>query len=126
MNKRDKILLSVWLFLYVLALVAFHVTYEYTTYWEEEATVVIRYSLLYFAIGIVLYFVLRKRSIYRISDWSIKQTSIVVAYASALKAILCICPFLYYGYFSSVIPFSHTIAWASVSLFFFTLYKNMQ
>lgn len=126
MSNRDKIFLSVWLLVYVTALVVFHATYEYTTYWEEETTAVIRYSLLYFAIGFVLYLVLRKRSIYRISDWSIKQTAKVVAYASALKAILFICPFFYYGYFSSVIPFSLTIAWATMSIFFFTLHKNMQ
>lgn len=126
MNKRDKIFLGVGLLVYAIALVIFHTTYDYATYFEEEATVVICYSLLYIAIALIVYYALKKRTMLNISNLTIKASTKIVAYASVLKAILCIIPILIDGYFSSVIPFSYTIAWLVISVFFFTLHKNMQ
>ena len=126
MNKRDKIFLGVGLLVYAIALVIFHTTYDYAKYIEEEATVIIRYSLLYIAIAFIVYYALKKRTMLNISNLTIKASTKIVAYASALKAILCIIPILIDSYFSSVIPFSYTIAWLVISVFFFTLHKNMQ
>lgn len=126
MNRRDKILLGAGVLVYIIALVAFHATYDYAIYFEEEVTVIIRYSLLYIAVALVIYYVQKKGAKYSISNLTIKATAKIVAYASTLKAILCISPVLIDGYFSSVIPFSHTIAWLVISVFFFTLHKNMQ
>ena len=126
MSRRDKILLSAGVLVYIIALVFFLATYDYAIYFEEEVTVIIRYSLLYIAVALVIYYVQKKGAKYSISNLTIKATAKIVACASALKAILCISPVLIDGYFSSVIPFTHTIAWAAVSFFFFTLHKNMQ
>ena len=111
---------------YVIALIVFHATYDYTTYFEEEATVIIRYSLLYIAVALILYYMLKRRAKFSISNLTIKAATKIVAYASALKAILCICPVLINGYFVSAIPFGYTIAWLVISVFSFTLHKNMQ
>lgn len=126
MSKRDKIFVGAVVLVYVLALVVFHATYDYTTYFEEEATVIIRYSLLYIAVTLILYYILKRRAKFCISNLTIKAATKIVAYASALKAILCICPVLIDGYFVSAIPFGYTIAWLVISVFFFTLHKNMQ
>ncbi len=126
MDKRDKISLGVGFFVYAIALVIFHTTYDYATYFEEEAIVIIRYSLLYIAIALIVYYAFKKRTMLNISNLTIKASTKIVAYASVLKAILCIIPILIDGYFSSVIPFSYTIAWLVISVFFFTLHKNMQ
>ena len=126
MSKRDKIFVGAVVLVYVIALVVFHVTYDYTTYFEEEADVIIRYSLIYIAVALILYYILMRRAKFSISNLTIKTTTKIVAYASALKAILCICPVLINGYFVSAIPFGYTIAWLVISVFFFTLHKNMQ
>lgn len=126
MNKRDKIFFGVGLLVYAIALVIFHTTYDYATYFEEEADVIIRYSLLYIAVALILYYILMRRAKFSISNLTIKTTTKIVAYASALKAILCISPVLIDGYFVSAIPFGYTIAWLVISVFFFTLHKNMQ
>ncbi len=126
MSKRDKIFVGAVVLVYVIALIVFHATYDYTTYFEEEATVIIRYSLLYIAVALILYYMLKRRAKFSISNLTIKAATKIVAYASALKAILCICPVLIDGYFVSAIPFGFTIAWLVISLFFFTLHKNMQ
>ena len=126
MNKRDKIFLSVGLLVYVIALVTFHATYDYATYFEEEATVIIRYSLLYIAIALIVYYVLKKRAIFSISKLTIKATTKIVAYASALKAVLCICPIFIDGYYVTILSLVYTSTWIVISAFFFTLYKNMQ
>lgn len=126
MSKRDKIFVGAVVLVYVIALVVFHATYDYTTYFEEEATVIIRYSLLYIAVALILYYMLKRRAKFSISNLTIKAATKIVAFASALKAILCICPVLIDGYFVSAIPFGFTIAWLVISLFFFTLHKNMQ
>ena len=126
MSKRDKIFVGAVVLVYVIALIVFHATYDYATYFEEEATVIIRYSLLYIAVALILYYMLKRRAKFSISNLTIKAATKIVAYASALKAILCICPVLIDGYFVSAIPFGFTIAWLVISLFFFTLHKNMQ
>lgn len=126
MSKRGKIFVGVGVLVYVIALVVFHVTYDYATYFEEEADVIIRYSLIYIAVALILYYILMRRAKFSISNLTIKTTTKIVAYASALKAILCICPVLINGYFVSAIPFGYTIAWLVISVFFFTLHKNMQ
>jgi hypothetical protein len=126
MSKRDKIFVGAVVLVYVIALIVFHATYDYTTYFEEEATVIIRYSLLYIAVALILYYMLKRRAKFSISNLTIKAATKIVAYASALKAILCICPVLINGYFVSAIPFGYTIAWLVISVFFFTLHKNMQ
>ena len=126
MNKRDKIFLSVGLLVYVIALLTFHATYDYATYFEEEATVIIRYSLLYIAIALIVYYVLKKRAIFSISKLTIKATTKIVAYASALKAVLCICPIFIDGYYVTILSLVYTSTWIVISAFFFTLYKNMQ
>ena len=106
MSKRDKIFVGAGVLMYVVALVVFHTTYDYAIYFEEEVTVIIRYSLLYIAAALIIYYVLKKRAKFSISNLTIKTTTRIVAYASALKAILCISPVLIN--------------------FFFTLHKNMQ
>ena len=126
MSKRGKIFVGVGVLVYVIALVFFHVTYDYATYFEEEADVIIRYSLIYIAVALILYYILMRRAKFSISNLTIKTTTKIVAYASVLKAILCICPVLINGYFVSAIPFGYTIAWLVISVFFFTLHKNMQ
>lgn len=126
MSKRGKIFVGAGVLVYVIALIAFHATYDYATYFEEEATVIIRYSLLYIAVALILYYILKKRAKFSISNLTIKTTTRIVAYASALKAILCISPVLINGYFVSAIPFGYTTAWLVISVFFFTLHKNMQ
>lgn len=126
MSKRGKIFVGVGVLVYVIALVVFHVTYDYATYFEEEADVIIRYSLIYIAVALILYYILMRRAKFSISNLTIKTTTKIVAYASVLKAILCICPVLINGYFVSAIPFGYTIAWLVISVFFFTLHKNMQ
>lgn len=126
MSKRDKIFVGAVVLVYVIALIVFHAAYDYTTYFEEEATVIIRYSLLYIAVALILYYMLKRRAKFSISNLTIKAATKIVAYASALKAILCICPVLINGYFVSAIPFGYTIAWLVISVFFFTLHKNMQ
>lgn len=126
MSKRGKIFVGVGVLVYVIALVVFHVTYDYATYFEEEADVIIRYSLIYIAVALILYYILKRKAKFSISNLTIKTTTKIVAYASVLKAILCICPVLINGYFVSAIPFGYTIAWLVISVFFFTLHKNMQ
>lgn len=126
MSKRDKIFVGAVVLVYVIALVVFHATYDYATYFEEEADVIIRYSLIYIAVALILYYILMRRAKFSISNLTIKTTTKIVAYASVLKAILCICPVLINGYFVSAIPFGYTIAWLVISVFFFTLHKNMQ
>ena len=126
MNKRDKIFLSAGLLVYVIALVIFHTTYDYAIYFEEEATVIIRYSLIYIAIALIIYYALKKMEMFSISNLTIKATTKIVACASALKAVLCIFPIFIDGYYVSIIPFVYTLAWIVISAFFFTLHKNMQ
>lgn len=126
MSKRGKIFVGAGVLVYVIALIVFHATYDYATYFEEEATVIIQYSLLYIAVALILYYILKKRTKFSISNLTIKTTTNIVTYASALKAILCISPVLIDGYFVSAIPFGYTIAWLVISVFFFTLHKNMQ
>lgn len=126
MSKRGKIFIGAGVLVYVIALVAFHATYDYVTYFEEEAADIIQYSLLYIAVALILYYILKRRTKFCKYNLTIKTTTKIVAYASALKAILCICPVLINGYFVSAIPFGYTIAWLVISVFFFTLHKNMQ
>ena len=122
MSKKNKILLCVLLLVYVVALATLHATYDYTLYWEEEPMVIIRYSIIYIIIGLIVYFVFNGK----FSKITIKGATKIVAYASALKAFLCLCPIFFDGYFTSIFPFIQTAAWATISVFFFTLHKNMQ
>lgn len=128
MSKTNKIIICILLLVYIIALVVFHATYEYTTYWEEEPPLIIRYSLIYIVIGLVLYFAINRKALNgkAISNVSIKGITKIVAYASAIKAVLCISPIFIYGYFSGLYPFIHATAWMAISLFFFTLHKNMK
>lgn len=122
MSKKNKILLCVLLLVYIIALAILHATYDYTIYWEEETTIILRYSFIYIIIGLVIYWAFNRK----VSNITIKSATKIVAYASAFKAILCICPFFFDGYFTSIFPFVQTAAWATISVFFFTLHKNMQ
>lgn len=122
MSKKNKILLCVLLLVYVIALATLHATYDYTIYWEEEPTIILRYSFIYIVIGLIIYWVFNGK----VSNITIKGATKIVAYASALKALLCICPFFFDGYFTSIIPFAQMAAWITISVFFFTLHKNMQ
>ena len=128
MSKKNMILICVMLLVYIIALVAFHATYEYTAYWEEETTIILRYSLLYLVIGLIIYFAFNWKAFNwkALSNASIKGITKIVAYASAIKAFLCICPFFLYQYFSSVFSLVYMAAWIAISAFFFTLYKNMK
>ena len=141
MRKRNIIIICLLLLVYIIAIVAFHATYEYTAYWEEETTIVLRYSLLYLVIGLVLFFAFNRKAInwksvnWKSNNWkvlsnvSIKGTAKSVAYASAIKAFLCLLPLFFYGwydYFYSIFPLINTVAWIAISTFFFTLNKNMQ
>lgn len=127
MSKRNIILICVLLLVYIIALVAFHATYEYTTYWEEETTIILQYSLLYLVIGLILYLAFNRKAInWKIlSNVSIKEAAKIVAYASGIKAFLCICPFFFHQYFDTFLPLVHMVAWIAISAFFFTLHKNM-
>ena len=138
MSKRNIIGVCVLLLIYIIALVAFHATYKYTKYWEYETTIILRYSLLYLVIGFIVYFFFIRKTIKwkalsnvsingkALSNVSIKGTTKIVAYASAIKAFLCICPFFFYGYYGSYIhTLIHAAAWIAISAFFFTLHKNM-
>ena len=129
MSKKNKIILCVLLLVYVIALLVFHITYEYTTYWDEESSIIMRYSFVYIIIGLIIYLVLNWKAFAltsRISNLSLKGTAKIVAYASALNAFFCLSQILFEGYFYDNIPFIHTAAWIVVSVFFFTLYKNMK
>jgi hypothetical protein len=154
MSKRNIILISVLLLVYIIVLVAFHATYEYTTYWEEETPIILRYSLLYIVIGLIIYFVFNRKAINRnvlsnvsikgatkimhlssnrktinrniLSNVTIKSATKIVAYASAIKAFLCICLFFIYLFSDYYLPLVHAAAWIAISAFFFTLYKNMK
>lgn len=126
--SKNKITIYVLLLVYIIALVAFHATYEYSVYWEEETTIILRYSLLYLVIGLVIYFVFIRKAITwkTLSNLSIKGTTKLVAYASAIKAFLCTYDLLFYGYFDAILTLAHMAAWIAISAFFFTLYKNMK
>ena len=128
MSIRNIIIICVLLLVYVIALVAFHATYEYTVYWEEETTIILRYSVPYLVIGLVIYLAFNWKAINwkALSNVSIKGATKTVGYASAIKAFLCICPFFFYQYFDSIFPLIYTAAWIAISVFFFTLHKNMK
>lgn len=128
MSKTNKILIGVLLLVYIIALVVFHATYEYTVYWEDETPIVVRYSLIYIVIGLVVFFAFNRKAFNRkaLSKVTIKDATKIVAYTSAIKAFLCICPILIEQVVSSIIPFIHMAAWAAISVFFFTLHKNMR
>lgn len=128
MSKRNIIVICVLLLVYFIALVAFHATYEYTIYWEEEATLIIRYSLIYIVIGLILYYASNKKAFNwkNLSNLSIKGATKLVAYVSTIKAFLCICPFFIEKYFDSFLPLIHATGWIAISVFFFTLHKNMK
>lgn len=58
---------------------------------------------------------------------SVKSLTKIVACTSVLKAFICICR--YYGYidiwsYGSILM--DMICWITISVFFFTLYKNMK
>jgi len=126
MSKKNKILLGVLLLVYVIALVVFHVTYDYTAYWDEESSLLMRYSFIYIVIGLVLYLVFNWKTIKPlITNMTLKRMTKIVAYASALKAVLCLISFPFGGH-SLLIPLIQTAAWIAISVFFFTLHKNMQ
>lgn len=56
---------------------------------------------------------------------SIKGATRIVAYASILKAVLGLRTLLLYGYVG-VDTFIGPLVWTVISVFFFTLYKNMK
>ena len=64
---------------------------------------------------------------------SVKSWTRIVACASALKAIICICKYACYynGYILFISNYHdylliNMICWIATSVFFFTLYKNMK
>ena len=127
MSKRHKIILGTLILIYVLALIVFHATYSYATYWIEESSVIIPGTIIYFGVLLILYKTFSKnKAIIPKNSMSVKGITKIVAYASMFKAVLCIFPYLYEGYFYSIMPFMHTICWIVISIFFFTLHKNMQ
>lgn len=127
MSKKNIIILSVLLLVYVLALIVFHATYNYVTYFEFEAPIIIRYSCIYMIIGLILFgaFNWQKWNT-QLSDMSLKKLTLIVACVSGLKFLLNIChsvfnDYFYFGHNSFVV----IISWLTVSIFFFTLHKNM-
>lgn len=127
MSKRSKIIFGSLILIYVLALIAFHATYSYSTYWIEESSIIIPATIIYFIVVLTYYKLFNKNMTVTLNtDIGVKAATKIVAYASLCKAVLCICPFLYDGYFYSVVPFAHIICWVVISIFFFTLHKNMQ
>ena len=127
MSKRNKILLSVLIVVYIIALVVFHSTYEYTTYWEEESSIVIQYSFFYIIIGLILYCAFNWKALKSYnSSLTIKGATKVVAYTSVLKAIISISSLFLDRYiYDYVEPIIITVCWIVISTFFFTLHKNM-
>lgn len=128
MSKTNKILIGVLLLVYIIALVVFHATYEYTVYWEDETPIIVRYSMIYIVIGLIVFFAFNRKTLNwkALSKVTIKDATKIVAYTCAIKAFLCICPILFEQAFSSIIPFVHMAAWVAISVFFFTLHKNMR
>lgn len=129
MGKINKILICILLLVYIIALAVFHTTYEYTTYWEEESPIIIRYSVCYIVIGIILYMVVNWKNLKpRVSNITItiKVATQIAAYASLLRAFLIIMPLLVSGFFYSLYPIIETLVWIVISVFFFTLHKNMK
>ncbi len=130
MSKRNKVLLGVYAFVYVFALIIFHVTYRYPMYWEDESTIIIVGSLIYFIIGFISYLALnRHTSMIQFSDVSVKKMTLIVACASVLKTFVCICMYnsdiLFIEHFHGNLLFN-MICWMLISVSFFTLYRNMR
>ena len=122
MSKRNKILLGVCAFVYVFALIVFHMTYNYTMYWVDESTMIVIGSLIYILIGLILYWALSwKASMLQIPDISIKMLTGIVACASVLRTLLCIFDRTWFDY-----PIINTMGWMMISVFFFVLYKKMR
>ena len=135
MSKINRILLGIWGFVYIIALIIIHMTYRYPLYWAEESTVIIVGSLIYIMLGVVLYclywLVNRKTTMLPLSGVSVKNLTIIVACASALKAFICICIYKSDDYifmldYQHGHPLMNTMGWMMISVFFFTLYKNMR
>lgn len=127
MSKRSKIIFGFLILIYVLALIVFHATYSYSTYWIEESSIIIPATIIYFIVVFTYYKLFYKDMTVTLNtNIGVKAATKIVAFASLFKAIICICPFLYDGYFFGVVSFAHTICWIAISIFFFTLHKNMQ
>lgn len=130
MSKKTKIIFGSLILIYVLALIVFHATYSYTFYWIEESTIIIPASIIYFIFVIIIYKVFHKNATMTLNtNIGVKEATKIVAYASAFKAVLCICPYLYYYEYTYILmhmQFTHLICWIAITVFFFTLYKNMQ
>ena len=62
----------------------------------------------------------------QLTNISIKGATKIAAYASLIKAFLIIVPFLIDGWFYDFYPIIETFVWIVVSVFFFTLLKNMK
>lgn len=124
MSKKNKILLGILLIVYVITLVIFHATYKYRAYWEEESSLIIRYSVYYIVIGMILYLIFNRTTINAlISNISLKRLTRIIAFASIIKAALCFLD----GYLFQGFPILlTTVGWIVISVFFFTLHKNMQ
>ena len=127
MSKRNIIIFGSLIIIYVLALIVFHATYSYTSYWIEESSIIIPATIIYFIVVFTLYIIFNKKTIViQNTNIGVKRATKIVAYASASKAVLGIFPYLYYWYFYDIMLFIHPIGWIVISIFFFTLYKNMQ
>ena len=127
MSKRHKIILGSLILIYVLALIVFHTTYSFTTYWIEESSIIIPCTIIYFGVVLILYKSFNKNETIKLkAKMGVKGITKLVAYASLFKAVICLFPFLYEGYFYSIMPNIHTVCWIVISVFFFTLHKNMQ
>ena len=62
----------------------------------------------------------------QLTSISIKEATKLAACASLLRAFLIIMPFIANGWFSNLYPFIETFIWIVISVFFFTLHKNMK
>lgn len=134
MSKRNKIFLSIWILVYVIALVIFHTTYSFTKYWIEESSIVLSASLFYIVIGLILYLTINRKNnkieLMHYSPISVKGATKIVTYTCALKAVLYLwtfCNASYYDYIHplNIHPLIYIVAWITISVFFFTLHKNM-
>lgn len=124
MNDKNIKLISALVIVYIIAYAIFHNTYNYTAYWEEEDTVAIRYSLIYFVIALGICLAFNTKGITQFfSKITLKKATLYAAYAGAVKAALCLLALLN-TYIDETDTFLTLLAWAVISAFFFTLHKE--
>ena len=62
----------------------------------------------------------------QLTSINIKGATKMAACASLLRAFLIIIPFLINGWFYELFPFIEPFIWIVISVFYFTLHKNMK